>query len=69
MSTFLVLALVACGTALVLYLVWPKPQTLPLPPGPKALPLIGNLLDMPSGSVLEGKHWAKHRSLYGAYLL
>lgn len=41
---FLGLVLIACGTALVLYLVWPKPQTLPLPPGPKSLPLIGNLL-------------------------
>lgn len=63
------LALVACGTALVLYLAWPKPQILPLPPGPKALHLIGNLLDMSSGCVLEGKHWAKHKTLYGAYLL
>ena len=35
----------------------------PLPPGPKGLPLIGNLLDLPKG--LEGQHWAKHRALYG----
>ena len=35
----------------------------PLPPGPRGLPLIGNLLDLPKG--LEGPHWAKHRNIYG----
>ena len=37
----------------------------PLPPGPRALPLIGNLLDLPRGSASAGQHWAKHYSLYG----
>lgn len=40
-------------------------ERLPLPPGPKRLPLIGNLLDLPKG--LEGPHWAKHKALYGEY--
>lgn len=39
-------------------------NSVPLPPGPTAMPLIGNLLDMPNG--LEGPHWAKHKNLYGA---
>lgn len=39
----------------------------PLPPGPKRLPLIGNLLDLPKGP--EGPHWAKHKALYGELAL
>lgn len=37
----------------------------PLPPGPKGLPLIGNLKDMPPPGVLEAHHWLKHKELYG----
>lgn len=37
---------------------------LPLPPGPKRLPLIGNLLDTPKG--FPAAFWALHESLYGA---
>lgn len=37
---------------------------LPLPPGPRRLPLIENLLDLPKG--FEPPHWAKHKDLYGA---
>jgi hypothetical protein len=37
----------------------------PLPPGPKGLPLVGNLNDLPKPGVLEAHHWLKHRELYG----
>lgn len=37
----------------------------PLPPGPKGLPLIGNVRDLPPPGAREWEHWAKHRSLYG----
>ena len=34
-----------------------------LPPGPKPLPLIGNLFDLPKE--LDWIHWAKHKDVYG----
>ncbi|KAM0229934.1 hypothetical protein ACHAPO_009656 [Fusarium lateritium] len=40
-------------------------KRLPLPPGPKGLPLLGNLNDLPSNGVLEAFHWLKHKDLYG----
>lgn len=40
-------------------------STLPLPPGPKRLPLIGNLLDMPNGfEWVTYERWARQFSKY-----
>ncbi|KAI4651751.1 hypothetical protein J4E93_001947 [Alternaria ventricosa] len=38
---------------------------LPLPPGPKGIPLIGNINDLPKPGILECHHWLKHKDLYG----
>jgi hypothetical protein len=36
-----------------------------LPPGPRALPLIGNFMDLPSKDTPEFHHWFKHKDKYG----
>lgn len=41
----------------------------PLPPGPKGIPFLGNVNDMPKPGVLECHHWLTHKELYGAYAL
>lgn len=41
-------------------------ESLPLPPGPRPVPIIGNLLDLPNSG--EGPHWGKHKAAYGMFL-
>ncbi|TXB99903.1 hypothetical protein FocTR4_00014535 [Fusarium oxysporum f. sp. cubense] len=36
-----------------------------LPPGPKPLPILGNIRDMPDGTTPEYQHWIKFKDLYG----
>lgn len=36
-----------------------------LPPGPKALPVVGNIRDFPSPDIPEYQHWLKHKDQYG----
>ncbi|RDW93644.1 cytochrome P450 [Aspergillus mulundensis] len=36
-----------------------------LPPGPKPLPILGNMLDFPPAGTAEHKHWLAHKDLYG----
>ena len=37
----------------------------PLPPGPNALPIVGNITDLPPKGGLEWQHWLKHKDCYG----
>lgn len=55
------------GVLLVLYLISKKLRgnKLPLPPGPKPLPILGNILDFPKHGVHEARFWTKHKALYG----
>ncbi|KAL7925639.1 cytochrome P450 [Trichoderma austrokoningii] len=56
--------------ALVLFIIYhrffqKKDVLLSLPPGPKPLPIIGNLLDLPPAGTPEFQHWLKFKDLYG----
>jgi hypothetical protein len=44
-----------------------RPRQPPLPPGPRGLPIIGNLLDMPKEDAWV--HWLHHKDTYGACYL
>ncbi|RDA85572.1 hypothetical protein CP532_5384 [Ophiocordyceps camponoti-leonardi (nom. inval.)] len=45
---------------------WSRKSVRPrLPPGPKPLPLFGNIRDMPPKRVPEFQHWLAHKDIYG----
>jgi fumagillin biosynthesis cytochrome P450 monooxygenase len=42
-----------------------KTARLPLPPGPKGLPVVGNVNELPTSGTPEFEHWLKHKAQYG----
>ncbi|GKT81516.1 O-methylsterigmatocystin oxidoreductase [Colletotrichum tofieldiae] len=42
-----------------------KKGQIKLPPGPKPLPVLGNIKDFPPDGTAEHLHWLKHKDLYG----
>ncbi|KAH8118950.1 cytochrome P450 [Phellopilus nigrolimitatus] len=46
-------------------LVYIATPSLPLPPGPKGLPLVGNIHDMPDPAGKAWMHWKKHKGIHG----
>ncbi|KAI0408983.1 cytochrome protein [Xylaria palmicola] len=62
-NSLLVATTMVIGVKIFLVLVKRKPG--PLPPGPKGLPLLGNIADFPSPGQPEWEHWLKHKDIYG----
>lgn len=60
--------LAAFVPAIVLVWAWlsRRQASVGLPPGPKGLPLVGNVNDLPPPGVPEYQHWLRHKELYGS---
>lgn len=63
----IILSLIVGFVVLWAYKVWNhfKHDQPSLPPGPRGLPLLGNVNDLPKPGILEADHWLKHKELYG----
>lgn len=65
LSTLWLGLLVSFGFWIVTTVRGRKRYPLPLPPGPKQKPIIGNLKDLPNPDQQDWMHWLKHKELYG----
>lgn len=63
-STMLQIIIAVLGT-LFLFQWYQTKKNANLPPGPKGLPIIGNLMDLPPKSVPEYQHWLSFKDTYG----
>ncbi|KJZ71432.1 hypothetical protein HIM_09156 [Hirsutella minnesotensis 3608] len=59
-------AVVAALLGILAYLLFSRKRASHVrPPGPRPLPVVGNLLDFPPKGVPEFEHWLKHKDAYG----
>ena len=66
MANFLLFGALALAGYIIIQYFWAnKKQTVPLPPGPKPLPIVGNVRDLPPKGMAEYDHWRKHTDIYG----
>lgn len=67
---FSLAALLTLGFVAFLYGRNRKRSSLPLPPGPRKLPILGNVLELPTSFEWETYAiWGKKYSAFGAYTL
>jgi cytochrome P450 len=66
MANLLVLqTIVALLMGFLIYRLYFRQAGPSLPPGPKRLLIVGNLMDLPPEGEPEFKHWLKHKETYG----
>lgn len=53
------------GTASYLAFFKKSSKNLPLPPGPKPLPIVGNIFDLPPSGGIDHLHWLQFKDKYG----
>jgi len=63
-TILLAVGLVGIGTALLYRILIKKPNPAPFPPGPKGLPLLGNIVDIPQSQPWDT--FSKWGEIYGA---
>ncbi|KAG5987814.1 hypothetical protein E4U52_007200 [Claviceps spartinae] len=64
----LFLSLILLAALAIIYLYSSRrhsKSTLRLPPGPKGLPILGNVFDLPPEGIPEYEHWLKLKDVYG----
>ncbi|KAK5994481.1 Cytochrome P450 monooxygenase CLM2 [Cladobotryum mycophilum] len=65
MQNLLVLGIICTTIWLIFRLRFRRKVVQRLPPGPKPLPILGNIFDMPPNGVPEFQHWLTHKDKYG----
>lgn len=65
LNTLLSTAIAFSILYLIKHVFYNTKPTAPLPPGPPAKPIIGNLADLPSPGQQDWVHWLKLKDTYG----